>query len=113
MLSDTHTPNLTIYSSSKFVCGEFEPKTVQKMAPAAKKVQYYMCPWHFHSLPKTDGVADQDHPRNDIFHPNHCHCTKYSPFPEASVECLKHTGGETPENPINPTPKNKKDVLFQ
>ena len=57
MLSDTHTPNLTIYSSSKFVCGEFEPKTVQKMAPDVKKVQYYMCPWHFHSLPKTDEFA--------------------------------------------------------
>ncbi len=57
MLSDIHTPNLTIYSSSKFVCGEFIPTRVQKMAPDAKKVVYYICPWHFHSLPKTDEFA--------------------------------------------------------
>jgi hypothetical protein len=55
-MSNTPT-NLTIYSSTKFVCGEFEPKTIEKFAPNVKKVIYYICSWHFHSLPKTDEFA--------------------------------------------------------
>ena len=55
-MSNTPT-NLTIYSRTRFVCGEFEPKTVEKFTPNVKKVIYYICSWHFHSLPNKDEFA--------------------------------------------------------
>jgi hypothetical protein len=50
--------NLTIYLRSKFVCSEFEPKTVQNFVPDVKKVIYYICSWHFHVLPNKDEFAN-------------------------------------------------------
>jgi hypothetical protein len=40
-----------IYESAKFWCGEFTPAGAKRLMPAAEKVIYYICSWHYHELP--------------------------------------------------------------
>lgn len=43
-------PNYMIYARTNFY-NEFTPAGVKQMMPAAEKVIYYICPWHFHEPP--------------------------------------------------------------
>jgi hypothetical protein len=51
------TANCTIYSHSRFVCGEFDVSTVKRLWPNVKKVIYSICTWHYHDLPNKEAFA--------------------------------------------------------
>ena len=46
------SPPLVIYDRAKFWCNEFSPAVAKTLMPAAEKVIYYICSWHYHVLPK-------------------------------------------------------------
>ena len=49
----TTTHNLWLYSRTNFY-KEFKVSSIQSCIPDVKKVQYYICPWHFHELPNVE-----------------------------------------------------------
>jgi hypothetical protein len=57
-MSVTSAAPFQIYESTRFVCGEFSPAVAKKIMPAAEKVVYYICDWHYHDPPRpADFVA--------------------------------------------------------
>ena len=52
-------PNYQIYASTNFY-NEFTPAGAKQLMPAAVKVIYYICPWHFHDLPDPKAFTAAD-----------------------------------------------------